>query len=410
LASRPIRVAVVGSRAMLGRYLAARRPLYADLLAYQPPVDAIGEGEADLYLLQANRPADLIAGLPALLAPESARAALTRRAALLLDGSGEGPPFAPEIAAALHRILADSGVPARRVIHATQNELHEAGYVAWAREAGIAERMIVVVQHYHLLEVADAMRREQRHGGRRVARLRAALTPGTGRARFLCLNNRLHPHRVVMLGRLARIGALERSLVSAAAATKEQQGADFAGLIAEARQALPDFAADIEAFAGLPLPLAIPGDPGGNVVTDLSPRLYDRALFSLVGETTMNIQGGPSARFTEKTAKALANGHAALVAGPLGVLRLLRSHGFESFAPFLDESYDVIADPAARLGALLAEMERLAALDETQVLRLRAALLPAVEHNLRHFAEGLPRLLERRLEHLARVVEAILRS
>ena len=64
---------------------------------------------------------------------------------------------------------------------------------------------------------------------------------------------------------------------------------------------------------------------------------------------------------TEKTCRALACGHPfILLAGPES-LKYLRSYGFKTFSPFIDETYDTIQDSQERLNAVIKEMQRIEA-------------------------------------------------
>ncbi|HWT10189.1 MAG TPA: hypothetical protein VN329_13560, partial [Roseomonas sp.] len=125
-----------------------------------------------------------------------------------------------------------------------------------------------------------------------------------------------------------------------------------------------------------------------------------RSSVGIVTETNF-AQSGVE-RFTEKSVKAFAAGQPALLAALPGTLRLLRGVGFESFHPYIDESYDGIAKPQDRLDALLAEAERIGRLSDADFAALLRHCRPAAEHNMHHAAEALPALMQRRLGDLAR--------
>ena len=73
---------------------------------------------------------------------------------------------------------------------------------------------------------------------------------------------------------------------------------------------------------------------------------------------------------TEKSLRPIACGKPFILAATPGSLRYLRSYGFETFAPFIDETYDTIDDPVKRLQAITDEMLRITNLpqDEKQIL------------------------------------------
>ena len=66
---------------------------------------------------------------------------------------------------------------------------------------------------------------------------------------------------------------------------------------------------------------------------------------------------------TEKVLRPIACGKPFILAATPGSLQYLRNYGFETFADVIDETYDTIADGAARLDAIIQEMKRISALD-----------------------------------------------
>lgn len=62
---------------------------------------------------------------------------------------------------------------------------------------------------------------------------------------------------------------------------------------------------------------------------------------------------------TEKTLRPIACGKPFILAATPGSLGYLRNYGFETFSPWIDETYDTIADPADRLQAIIKEMHRI---------------------------------------------------
>lgn len=62
---------------------------------------------------------------------------------------------------------------------------------------------------------------------------------------------------------------------------------------------------------------------------------------------------------TEKTLRPIACGHPFLLLNGAGALETIRSYGFETFQPYINESYDKEPDPVKRMGMVLAEMDRI---------------------------------------------------
>ena len=81
---------------------------------------------------------------------------------------------------------------------------------------------------------------------------------------------------------------------------------------------------------------------------------------------------------TEKTIKNLYIGKPFIVMGGAGILAKLKSFGFKTFSPWIDESYDDITNNYLRLEAIKQEIDRLADID---INHLYQELLPVLEHN-----------------------------
>jgi len=92
---------------------------------------------------------------------------------------------------------------------------------------------------------------------------------------------------------------------------------------------------------------------------------------------------------TEKTLRPIACGKPFLLAATPGSLQYLRNYGFETFANVIDETYDTIADGAARLDAIIQEMKRIAALDAAAKQALYTKLHEIAQRNKQRFFNGL---------------------
>jgi hypothetical protein len=78
-----------------------------------------------------------------------------------------------------------------------------------------------------------------------------------------------------------------------------------------------------------------------------NPKWYDDTYFSLVSETVVDDNSG--LHITEKTFKPIAFQHPYLLWAQPGVLKHLKSLGFETYENLFDESYDSIIDINQRL-------------------------------------------------------------
>jgi hypothetical protein len=80
-----------------------------------------------------------------------------------------------------------------------------------------------------------------------------------------------------------------------------------------------------------------------------NPIWYDSTYFSLVSETTVNNDNTKPLHITEKSFKPMAFYHPFMIFGQQGVLKYLRSQGFETFENLFDESYDNDFDESIRV-------------------------------------------------------------
>jgi len=93
----------------------------------------------------------------------------------------------------------------------------------------------------------------------------------------------------------------------------------------------------------------------------------------------------PRIYLTEKILRPLACGHPfILAAGPFSVY-FLQNYGFETFSPWIDESYDLESDHDKRMAMIIAEMRRIAALPKDQRDRMMEACREIARRNKQRF-------------------------
>lgn len=112
--------------------------------------------------------------------------------------------------------------------------------------------------------------------------------------------------------------------------------------------------------------------------------LYRNTLISIVTETNFytDIHSEPGRFLSEKTFKPIANCHPFIIVSVPNTLSLLRSIGYKTFSPWIDESYDLELDDSKRLKKIVQEIERISKLSNSEVKDLVNSLKPIVEHNL----------------------------
>jgi hypothetical protein len=104
---------------------------------------------------------------------------------------------------------------------------------------------------------------------------------------------------------------------------------------------------------------------------------YDEYFMEIVVETD-NLT---TSWITEKTVKNLYIGKPFIVAAGPGILDKIKSFGFQTFSPWIDESYDQIENNYLRVEAIKKEIDRIAALSCAELEQMHKELLPILEHN-----------------------------
>lgn len=109
----------------------------------------------------------------------------------------------------------------------------------------------------------------------------------------------------------------------------------------------------------------------------------------IVGETQCDHVGG----YTEKTWRCLAAGKPFLLLSGSGSIRLLRDLGFQTYHPWIDESYDHVTDLIGRIEAIQTEIDRLASLNDAQWQHTVIALYEIARRNREFYHEWNPEVL-----------------
>ena len=293
-------------------------------------------------------------------------------ATLVLNAAGEASWFTPDWLSQMATLADALSIRPEQILYLPQNARFapQMEVARRTRHPGAATRVVPFNQHLVYTTWA------------------AEPTAAQPRKRFLCLNQKAHLHRTALLLLMHRDGLLEDAHVSFNQAIGSSGRLD--GVILAPWMAMPP--ADIDALIAdltprLPLRLDLAGTGladmvDGDYVSTFSADLFADAAVYLVTETEM--EAGAMCRFTEKTVKGLAAEIPFLLFGSHGALAALRELGFETFAPFIDESYDAVLDPVARFQAAYAEVRRLGALPMHDLIEMRSALGPRLTHNRKH--------------------------
>ena len=115
---------------------------------------------------------------------------------------------------------------------------------------------------------------------------------------------------------------------------------------------------------------------------------FAEAADSLIYVATETVYSGDRRHLTEKTFKAIALEMPFILVAPAGSLAYLREYGFETFSPYIDETYDTIKDDIGRIEAVTQVLSEIQARSAAEKLELWQNLLPRVEYNRNHFYRG----------------------
>jgi len=88
---------------------------------------------------------------------------------------------------------------------------------------------------------------------------------------------------------------------------------------------------------------------------------------------------------TEKILRPIACGHPFILAAGPGSLQLLQSYGFQTFAGYINENYDIIQDRSKRLIAIANEMKRLQQLSPKNLQSLLSNCRRIAQYNRKKF-------------------------
>jgi len=207
--------------------------------------------------------------------------------------------------------------------------------------------------------------------------------------RFLNFNRRWRLHRPAIVGLLKAKGLLDKGYVSLAPSDDGRNWEYMYPWIKNHHKADSElteiFEKHEQEIMSIP-PLYLDTDElmtnRANLETQTS-YLYENSLVSLVNETSF-YQNDPtySARFlSEKIFKPIAMGHPFILASIPKSLELLKSLGYKTFHPYIDESYDDEFDDNIRMKKIIKEVEKICNLSDDEVIEFCNNIKSICEHN-----------------------------
>lgn len=313
----------------------------------------------------------------------------------------------------MHRLLEDAGVPSDKVYFISSNYSAKKYYVDWADKHNIHYRFNVLGNHYWPMRrayelAADKEFQKIKHQLIDVAK--KTVENNIHRPYyFMCLNLKTRLIRTALLLFLLQrnyfskgiITYLGRSNLSPSQAKISEQNDLYFSLeeVDQFFNRLPDGKLLLQYFDQLeemtPLVYDVKADDNFNVawpLKQLIPELgkYGKieqfeSYFEIVTETyflnedTLNI--------TEKTIKPILRFQMFIIVGSPHTLSTLRELGFQTFAPYIDETYDTITDPVQRFICITKEIDRLCSLSIEELHDLYCSLWPRILHNYKRFTQ-----------------------
>jgi hypothetical protein len=103
---------------------------------------------------------------------------------------------------------------------------------------------------------------------------------------------------------------------------------------------------------------------------------------SVILETVFD---GSKIHLTEKTLRPIACGHPFILAAGPGSLEYVRSYGFKTFAPWIDESYDSETDSLKRLEKIIQAMKHIQNLQGQELEKFLQGIQQIAKFNKKHF-------------------------
>ncbi|MEQ9110197.1 MAG: hypothetical protein RIF37_02835 [Rhodospirillaceae bacterium] len=313
-----------------------------------------------------------LSGLPSTIL----EALRNRNCQLVIDGSKEGWAFEPLYAERFHEMFIQFDVSPTVATFLTQNRRFASDYISWAAQHRIAEKIQVLCAQYWIPQIARvALNYNKSFEGEQSV---------TRQKKYVCLNSRPRLHRILLLSSLLQAGVIDDGYVSFGGFTQNGnlQGKPFTirfetDVLRNMYPALSDEITYLKTAA--PLIVDIKHDDQRALTDGFALPLYRDSYFTIVAES--DFTNGSIDRVTEKVLKPILGNHPFIIVGNPFSLERVRDMGFKTFAPYIDESYDQITDPALRFKSVTAEIQRLTTLSHQQLKKLCETLHDVTKYN-----------------------------
>lgn len=322
---------------------------------------------------------------------------------LCLDGAGEGFPLDALAFDHMTEQLARYDLPRERVLFLTSDLLAPQRYTQWCAENGRAEAFRPVSFDVQLYFYSGGLRKHRSEFERLYYASLTSVREHRLRARkYLSFNYTPRPTRIATPLLLMQRNLLDEGFLSYHGRSIDHGPLDPPAwasdhVVHEWMRYLGLGASEIELLPALeaksPMLLDEADDRVSMAYGMSETRFYLDSYFSIVTETVFEGPGS-ELRVTEKTWKPFAFCHIMIAIANPGTLAYLRSKGFKTFHPYINEEYDTIQDPALRYKAVWQEIMKLCAMSHEELHSLYTVLWPTIIHNFLLFHYGPGEMLE----------------
>jgi len=210
--------------------------------------------------------------------------------------------------------------------------------------------------------------------------------------KYLCFNRRWRLHRVILVAMLQATGTLHKGYVSLGRADDNQHWDTLFGYLTDLFPVDTEIGrllvANQHSIKGLP-DLYLDTDnliENQPYLSESTHPYYNNSYFSIVNETNffnseVNSVFEYSRFLSEKTFKPVAEKHPFIMCSVPNMLDKFRELGYQSFSPYIDESYDKELDDNGRMMMIVREINRLSNLSVQELSNFLKGVRPICEYN-----------------------------
>lgn len=295
-------------------------------------------------------------------------------------------PLIPIIIEKIHKVVNISNISFSDVYHTTASVDGHDKYEKICQELKLKDRMnVIVTNYYEMLAAGNNYRMNI------VPEYKIGLRP----KQFLCLNKIERYHRVRLVAWLLENNLVDKGLVSFYSSQFDTSWIDRHVAFSKEKHYKdePKYVVDAVVNNRDKFPLVLnAGLHRDNPIdmTDEDQMLYNDTYYSITPETMFfeskhgfhNLHNFADSHFiSEKTYKEITAKHPFLLMGWPKTMAHLRSLGYKTFHPFINEDYDDEMDDIKRFDLITREIERLNKFTDDEWIEFTKNVKPIVDYN-----------------------------